>query len=113
MSWRAEIDEIHQRRRWAEELGGSEAIDAQHRAGRMTIRERIDRLLDAGSFNELAKLTGQGTYDQNNSIRKVVPAPYVIGLGKIDGRDVAIGGEDFTIRGGASWGADRPRGCAG
>jgi acetyl-CoA carboxylase carboxyltransferase component len=113
MSWQAEIDEIHQRRRWAEELGGTEAIEAHHRAGRMTIRERIDRLLDAGSFNELAKLTGQGTYDQNNSIRKVVPAPYVIGLGKIDGRDVAIGGEDFTIRGGASWGADRRKGGQG
>ena len=113
MSWQAEIDEIHQRRRWAEDLGGPEAVDAQHRAGRMTIRERIDRLLDAASFNELAKLTGQGTYAPNNAIRKVVPAPYVIGLGKIDGRDVAVGGEDFTIRGGASWGADRRKGGQG
>ena len=113
MSWQAEIDEIHQRRRWAEDLGGPEAVDAQHRAGRMTICERIDRLLDAASFNELAKLTGQGTYAPNNAIRKVVPAPYVIGLGKIDGRDVAVGGEDFTIRGGASWGADRRKGGQG
>ena len=65
MSWQAELDEIHLRRRWAENLGGPEAVDAQHRAGRLTIRERIARLVDAGSFKEVAKLTGQGTYDQN------------------------------------------------
>jgi acetyl-CoA carboxylase carboxyltransferase component len=113
MSWQAEIDEIHQRRRWAEALGGPEAIEAHHRAGRQTIRERIDRLLDKNSFSELSKLTGQGSYDADHAVQKVVPAPYIIGLGKIDGRDVAIGGEDFTIRGGASWGADRRKGGQG
>jgi methylmalonyl-CoA decarboxylase subunit alpha len=113
MHWDTEIEELRRRRSWAEELGGSEAIAAQHRAGRMTIRERIDRVLDAESFNELSKLTGQGSYTPDNDVRKVVPAPYVIGLGQIHGRVVAVGGEDFTVRGGVSWGADRRKGGQG
>ncbi len=43
----------------------------------------------------------------------VTPAPYVMGLAKIDGRDIAVGGEDFTIRGGTSWGSDRRKGGQG
>src|SRR6185436_10271183 len=44
---------------------------------------------------------------------KAVPAPYVGGLASIDGRPVAIGGEDFTVRGGSSWGSDRRKGGQG
>lgn len=113
MSWQPEIDELHRRRRWAEEMGGAEAVAHHHRAGRLTIRERIERLVDRDSFGELAKLTGQGDYDAGNHIRKVVPAPYIMGLARIGGREVAIGGEDFTIRGGASWGGDRRKGGQG
>ena len=113
MDWQAEIDELHHRRRWAEELGGPEAIALQQKAGRLTIRERIDRLLDRDSFRELGKLTGQGTYGSDNRVLKVTPAPYVMGLGRIDGRVIAVGGEDFTIRGGQSWGSDRRKGGQG
>jgi acetyl-CoA carboxylase carboxyltransferase component len=111
-SWRAEADEIHQRRRWAMELGGPEAVAAHHAAGRSTIRERIANLVDDGSFQELAALTGQGRY-ADGRIQGVQPAPYIMGLARIDGRDVAVGGEDFTIRGGASWGSDRRKGGQG
>ncbi len=113
MNWAPEIDELHQRRRWADEMGGADAVAHHHGAGRLTIRERIDRVLDPGSFDELARLTGQGRYDGQNRVTGVTPAPYVMGLGRIDGRDVAIGGEDFTIRGGVSWGADRRKGGQG
>lgn len=113
MSWLAETEEIAQRRRWAEELGGPEAVEAQHRAGRLTIRERVDRLADPGTFSEVAKLTGSGLYGPDRTVRKVVPAPYVMGIGRIAGRPVAVGGEDFTVRGGASWGADRRKGGQG
>ena len=73
-----------------------------HDRGRLTIRERIERLVDAQSFQEVGTLTGQGKYE-GTKLKGVTPAPYVMGLASIDGRPVAIGGEDFTIRGGTSW----------
>lgn len=111
-SWREEADEIHRRRRWAMELGGPEAVAAHHAAGRSTIRERIANLVDDASFQEVAALTGQGRYEDGR-VQGVQPAPYIMGLARINGRDVAIGGEDFTIRGGASWGSDRRKGGQG
>jgi acetyl-CoA carboxylase carboxyltransferase component len=59
------------------------------------VRERIDALLDPGSFVELGALAGDQTSEG------FVPSGYVGGLGRIDGRDVAVGGEDFTVRGGS------------
>jgi acetyl-CoA carboxylase carboxyltransferase component len=111
--WEDQIEEIHQRRRWADELGGSEAVAAHHAAGRATIRERIGLLVDDKSFQEIAKLTGHGIYNAEHRIEGVRPAPYVMGLAKVSGRDVAIGGEDFTTRGGSSWGSDRRKGGQG
>ena len=43
----------------------------------------------------------------------MLPAPYVMGLGRLRGRIVAVGGEDFTVRGGTSWGGDRRKGGQG
>ena len=96
MSWKAETDDLAARRAFAEGLGGTEAVDKHHGQGRLTIRERIGGLCDAASFQEVGKLTGKGTY-ADGRLTKVVPAPYVMGLAKIDGRPVAIGGEDFTV----------------
>jgi methylmalonyl-CoA decarboxylase subunit alpha len=111
-TWRPEAEEIAARRAWAESLGGTDAVRRHHLQGRLTIRERIASLVDTESFTEVGRLTGQGAYE-HGKLTKVVPAPYVMGLAKIDGRSVAIGGEDFTIRGGASWGADRKKGGQG
>ena len=55
----------------------------------------------------------RASYDATARSRASTPAPYVMGLGKLDGRPVAIGGEDFTIRGGTSWGSDRRKGGQG
>ncbi|MBI3374474.1 MAG: propionyl-CoA carboxylase [Betaproteobacteria bacterium] len=110
--WGADAQEIHQRRKWAEESGGSETVDRQHAQGRLTVRERIAGLVDAGSFQEIGKLAGDGTY-RDGHVTKVTPAPYVMGLANIDGRPVAVGGEDFTVRGGTSWGGDRRKGGQG
>lgn len=112
MSWDPEIEEIARRRAFAEGLGGPESIDRHHAAGRLTVRERIAALTDTGSFQEVGRLTGSATY-ADGKIAKVVPAPYVMGLARIDGRNVAIGGEDFTVRGGTSWGSDRRKGGQG
>ena len=112
MSWKAEADEIGQRHLWAEELGGEASVKRHHDQGRLTVRERIAGVLDPDSFQEVGKLTGTSTYAAGN-LQKVVPAPYIMGLGEINGRAVAIGGEDFTIRGGTSWGGQRRKGGQG
>lgn len=110
--WAPEVEELNLRRREANALGGAEAVAKHHDRGRLTIRERIGGLVDAGSFQEVGTLTGQGKYD-GAKLKAVTPAPYVMGLANIDGRPVAIGGEDFTIRGGSSWSGDRKKGGQG
>jgi len=113
MSWKPEADEIERRRRLAEALGGEESVRRHHEAGKFTIRERIEKLTDAGSFQEVGKLTGQGLYDENGKLTSVRPMPYVMGLARVDGRPVAIGGEDFTVRGGTGMGDLRRKGGQG
>ena len=83
-----------------------------HAQGRLTIRERIRGLVDEGSFQEIGKLAGTANYE-GTTVKHVTPAPYVAGLARLDGRDVAIGGEDFTVRGGTTWGGDRRKGGQG
>ena len=102
MSWQKEVDEIHRRRAIARELGGPEAVAKQHAQGRLTVRERIDRLVDPGSFRELGAMTGKAVYDDQHNLVSVTPANAVIGSARIDGRRVSIDGDDWTIRGGSS-----------
>lgn len=112
MSWKAEADEIAQRRRWALEHGGEDAVRMYREQGWLTIRERIDTLVDAGSFQEVGQLTGTASYE-GGKVTKVVPAPFVMGFAKIEGRSVAVGGEDFSVRGGVNWGARSKGGQGG
>ncbi|MBC7781132.1 MAG: propionyl-CoA carboxylase [Proteobacteria bacterium] len=113
VNWAAEIDELHRRRRLSEACGGPTAVARHHAAGKLTVRERIDALLDADSFREVGKLAGRGSYDAHGVLAAFEPAPYVMGLGRIDGRPVAIGGEDYTIRAGTGFGSDRRKGGQG
>ena len=101
MTWKPETDEIYKRRELAKRQGGEKAIAAQHRKGRLTIRERIDTLLDDGSFEELGMGAGEAEFDENGNLVDLSPANYVLGFGKIDGRRVVVGGEDFTLEGGS------------
>ncbi len=112
MSWKSRVDELERRRRFADGLGGPDMVARQHGAGRLTVRERIDALVDKGSFQEVGKLTGSAKYE-GGALASVTPAPYVMGLARIDGRTVAVGGEDFTVRGGTSWGSTRRKGGQG
>lgn len=100
--WLPEIEELERRRAMALRLGGSERVERQHRDGKLTIRERLDALLDEGSFFEVGQLAGLAVREEEGRVVDVTPAPFVGGLGKIDGRYVAVGGEDFTVRGGSS-----------
>lgn len=108
----AGLAELGFRRAQAEQLGGEAAVARHHEQGRLTIRERIAGLVDSGSFQEVGKLTGQGRYE-GDMLVGVTPAPYVMGLASIGNRPVAIGGEDFTVRGGTSWSGDRKKGGQG
>ncbi len=101
MSWEKEAEEIKKMRVAAQAQGGKEAIEIQHAKGRLTVRERIDSLLDTGSFQEQGRIAGAAERDENGNLKDFSPANYITGLGLIDGRRVAVGGEDFTLKGGS------------
>jgi len=103
MSWHEEVEGIRARREIARAMGGPERVARQHDRGRLTIRERIDGLVDEGSFTEIGQIAGAATY-RDGTLTSFVPDPYVAGLAKLNGRDVVVAGEDFTVRGGSGSG---------
>src|SRR5438477_4339751 len=102
MDWQKEMDELRRREQLAEELGGPERVKRQHDGGRLTIRERIDRLADPGSFHELGKIAGRAAYNDQNDLEAFTPSNFVFGRARVEGRPVVIGGDDFTGRGGSA-----------
>ena len=100
--WQPELEQLARRRALAKEMGGAEKVERHHGQGKLTVRERIDALLDADSFREVGQLTGRATYDTDGNLATVMPANFVMGRGAIDGRTVVVGGDDFTVRGGAA-----------
>jgi acetyl-CoA carboxylase carboxyltransferase component len=101
MPWEAAIEEMRLRREAVKRMGGKERIARHHDQGKLTIRERIDRLVDKDTFFEVGSLMGRGIYDENGDIIDFLPGAFVEGLAEIDGRQVTVGGEDFTISGGS------------
>ena len=77
-------------------------VKRQHYQGRLTVRERIDRLIDRGSFHEIGAVSGIGEYDSSGELQNVTPANCVFGRAWIDGRTVVVVGDDFTVRGGSA-----------
>ena len=100
MSWQKETDELKQRQKLAKQMGGVEAVARQHSKGRLTVRERIDVLLDRDTFKEIGTLAGRAEYDDKGKLKSFTHMPRVTGYGKINGRLVCVEGADFTIRGG-------------
>ena len=96
------MEELRRREEFAEQLGGTERVERQHAGGRYTVRERIAKLADPGSFHELGKIAGSASYDARNDLEKLVPSNFVFGRARLDGRPVVIGGDDFTVRGGSA-----------
>src|SRR6266545_3966004 len=94
--WEPELEAL------AEELGGPERVRRQHDGGRLTIRERVEKLVDPGSFHELGKIAGMAAYDKANELASLTPSNFVFGRAKVDGRPVVVGGDDFTVRGGSA-----------
>lgn len=102
MSWEDSIGELEQRRKLAQEMGGAERVAKHKSLGKLTVRERIDGLLDGGSFHEIGSITGTATYGPDGRVETFVPAPFIFGRGLIDGRPVVVAGDDFTVRGGSA-----------
>ncbi len=105
MTWQPEIDELAYRRRLAARMGGEDKVERHKAAGKLTVRERIDQIADAGSFREVGGLTGSGRYDSNGRLVDLVPSNLVMGRAQVGGRPVVLVGDDFTVRGGANDGA--------
>jgi acetyl-CoA carboxylase carboxyltransferase component len=102
MTWQPELDELALRERLAAQLGGEERVARQHASGRLTVRERIARLFDGGSFHETGAIAGSARYGADGELEEFTPANMVIGQGRIDGRRAIVQGDDFTVRGGAA-----------
>ena len=102
MSWQPELDELKRREEFAEKLGGEMRLQRQKDGGRYNIRERINLLADDGSFRELGKIAGMAEYDGKNDLEDFVPSNFVFGRAKLNNRQVVIGGDDFTVRGGSA-----------
>lgn len=101
-TWDPEIASLRERQRKALDMGGAEKVRRQKDRGKFTVRERIDRLLDARSFRELGSIAGAAQYAEDGTLRDFVPANFIFGRGRIEGRAVVVEGDDFTVRGGAA-----------
>ncbi len=101
MPWEKAIEDIEYIRGLGREMGGPERIERQHRGGRYTVRERIEKMIDPGTFVESGPMVGAAEFDAEGNLTAFSPGGYVMGLGEIDGRPVAVGGDDFTISGGS------------
>ena len=101
MDWEVAMEELRRRKEAVKVMGGKERIERHHRDGKYTIRERIDKLVDPGTFREAGSIMAGSQYDENGDIIGMTPAPFVCGTGEIDGRLVTVGGEDFTVHGGS------------
>ncbi|HLU91459.1 MAG TPA: carboxyl transferase domain-containing protein, partial [Pedomonas sp.] len=95
------IEELERRRAAARMGGGQKRIDAQHAKGRLTARERIDLLLDPGTFEEVDMYVEHNCVDFGMAEQKIPGDGVVTGSGTINGRLVYVFSQDFTVFGGS------------
>ncbi|WP_375773092.1 acyl-CoA carboxylase subunit beta [Archangium gephyra] len=103
MKMKDRVEKLEEQRRRNEGMGGPERIERQHAKGKLTARERLKRLFDENTFEEMGLLAGaDGNLPEENEPGKPSPADGVItGVGEIDGRPVAAAIYDFTVFGGS------------
>ena len=95
------IEELEKRRQAAALGGGQERIDTQHKRGKLTARERIELLLDEGSFEEWDTFVEHRCADFGMADKKVPGDGVVTGTGMLNGRLVFVFSQDFTVFGGS------------
>jgi propionyl-CoA carboxylase beta chain len=101
MSLQERLDELRRRQATAEVAGGEERVRRQHKAGKKTARERLDLLLDAGSFLEIDKFVVHQIHDFGMAEQRIPGDGVVTGSGRIHGRPVFVFAQDFTVFGGS------------
>src|SRR5271167_4459226 len=111
MGLKENIERIHELTRQAEAAGGEDKLKRQRESGRLTARERVEFLLDRGSFVELDKFKTHRTSDFEMQNRLVPGDGVVTGYGTIDGRQVCVFSQDFTVFGGSLSGAFAEKVC--
>jgi propionyl-CoA carboxylase beta chain len=95
------LDQLHHRQALAEQGGGAARVAQQHKKGKLTARERLDLLLDPGSFVELDRFVTHRATDFGLD-QQIYPGDGVVtGYGRIDGRLVYVFSQDFTVFGGS------------
>ena len=95
------LEELDRRRAKARAGGGQKRIDSQHAKGKLTARERVDLLLDDGSFEEFDMFVEHRSHDFGMAAQRVPGDGVVTGWGTINGRAVYIFSKDFTVFGGS------------
>jgi len=95
------IDELREQKERARLGGGEERIESQHEKGKMTARERIEYLLDEGTFNEFDQLRTHRSHNFGMEERQIPGDGVVTGYGEVDGRTVFVFAHDFTVFGGS------------
>ena len=98
---REKLDLLERRRAESEEGGGAARVQAQHEKGKLSARERLEILLDEGSFVELDRFVVHRSTDFGLENEKYYGDGVVTGHGKIDGRLVYVFSQDFTVFGGS------------
>jgi propionyl-CoA carboxylase beta chain len=101
MSMREKLDLLQQKRAASEQGGGADRIATQHKKGKMTARERLDVLLDPGSFVELDRFVTHRSTDFGLGEQRILGDGVVTGWGRIEGRLVYVFSQDFTVFGGS------------
>jgi len=102
MSWQKELTALRERQRMAREMGGPEKVARQRSQGKLTVRERIEKLADPGSFLEIGSAAGRARYAADGELVSFVPSNLLVGRAKLDGQTVVLSADDFTVRGGAA-----------
>jgi propionyl-CoA carboxylase beta chain len=95
------LEDLHRRNREAEEGGGAERRKRQHSAGKLLARERVELLLDEGTFEELDRFVTHRTTDFGMGKQQPPGDGFLTGYGRIDGRLVYVFAQDFTVFGGS------------
>src|SRR6266581_5967331 len=95
------VEDLKARRERALAMGGTEAIAKQHAEGKLTVRERIDRLFDPGSFNEIGLLATHANISPSMKGKETPADGVVTGFGKIGGRPASVIAYDFTVMAGS------------
>src|SRR5271169_2715064 len=101
MKLQEKIAELKKRDQMAQEGGGAQRRERQHKEGKMSARERVEFLLDEGTFEETDKLVTHRSTDFGMAEQKVYGDGFVTGYGRVEGRLVFVFAQDFTVFGGS------------